>query len=281
MTQFENTFGTGHGIGHLLALPWDLTMHAAAFGGSFGVLFLLLVPLAMRLRPRRLPLLAAVFCVGYVVLWFSPVSSLQARFLVPLAAAAAPFAGAGLERVVRAAAAMNRLTAAVPVALAAGVALLSLPPFITKHERDRHGDLGWLTNVVRETPMAYLTGAESYDAYLRRVLPGYGADRFVAEHARPRDRVMAFADMDEIYTGAAEVVPDYAICLERARADRGDDAQALGALRADRVRYIMWDVERRGEQPDLAVTDPAFERRHLRLVYADDNRLLFRVAARQ
>jgi len=93
--------------------------------------------------------------------------------------------------------------------------------------------------------------------------------------------VMAFADLDEIYAGAAEVVPDYAVCLDQARADRGDDARALRMLRANRVRYIMWDLGRRGEQRELALADWRFERRHLRLVYADASRLLFRVPTAQ
>ena len=83
---FFDRFGFRDGTGSFLALPWDVTMHAAAFGGSIGVAYLILVPLALRRRPSRALALTGLFCLGYVALWASPLSSLQLRFLYPRSA---------------------------------------------------------------------------------------------------------------------------------------------------------------------------------------------------
>ena len=53
LAGFKARFGYGRSFADLIRLPWDVTMHAARFGGSLGPLFLMLLPGAFLLRPRR------------------------------------------------------------------------------------------------------------------------------------------------------------------------------------------------------------------------------------
>ncbi len=154
---FYDKFGYRDGLGSFIAMPWDVTMHGAAFGGCIGVAYLVLLPLALLRRPSRPLVLTALFCIGYLVLWASPLSSLQMRFLVPVLGALAVVAAIGFEAAWELA--RDRVPAAAVVF--AGVVLatlaLALPPFVGLHDRDGEGTL---THVVRETPLDVVTGAE-------------------------------------------------------------------------------------------------------------------------
>ena len=116
-------------------------MHGAAFGGSIGVAYLILVPLAVRRRPSRAFTLTALFCLGYLALWASPLSSLQLRFLVPVLGPLAVLAAAGFDAAWQLA--RERVPAAGAVLAAAVVVVLALalPPFIELHEPDGEGTL--------------------------------------------------------------------------------------------------------------------------------------------
>ena len=136
---FYDKFGYRDGFGSFIALPWDVTMHGAAFGGCIGVAYLVLLPLALLRRPSRPLVLTALFCVGYLVLWASPLSSLQMRFLVPVLGALAVVAATGFE------AAWELARERVPAAAVvfAGVVLatlaLALPPFVRSPRPRRRG----------------------------------------------------------------------------------------------------------------------------------------------
>jgi hypothetical protein len=270
LNRYLDAFGLGHGPLRLLTLPWDVTMHPAAFSGSFGLLLLLGVPLAIRWRPRRVPALVALIAGTYAALWFWPAGTLQARFLVPAMALLAPFAGAGIERAAEAAGQVWRPLAGGVVVAVGVVAVLLLPPFTQRQERDPGR---YLVNVPRATPLAYALGGESRDAYLTRHLPTYGAERRLRELAAPGDRAVVIANsaLDQVDT-PVEHVPVFAVCLAGVYVD---PRRAADALARQRIRFVLWERAQHDGMSEVVVGRPAFEQRNLRLVYQDAGALLF------
>lgn len=274
---FLDGFGYRDGPLGALALPWDMTMHGAAFGGSIGLAFLMLVPFALGTRrPPRALVLCTFFCLAYLFLWASPLSSLQMRFAVPVLSPLSVLAAVGFWRARSMAGALHRRLPVVVSALVLAVLVLSLPPFVRMHERDRQGWQGWQTHVLRETPLDAATGAEKRDAYLTRRLPTYAAIRRLNAVAGPRDRVVTFGQPNSLYSEAV-TVPNYAVRLGSALAPRGAERAAYRGLRRAGVTYVLFERKAKDEQPALALTGPAFERRYLEVVYEDARAVLYRV----
>lgn len=275
--DFLDGFGYRDGPLGTLAIPWDMTMHGAAFGGSIGLAFLMLVPFTfwMRRPPREL-VLCAFFCLAYLLLWASPLSSLQMRFVVPVLSPLAVLAAVGFWHARSMVGALNRRLPVIITALVFTVLVLSLPPFVRMHEQDRRGQEGWLTHVLREVPLNAVTGAEKRGAYLTRRLPTYAAIQRLNALAGPHDRVVTFGQPNSLYSDAV-IVPNYAIRLGRARAPRGQELAAYRGLRRAGVTYVLFERKRRHEQPALALTGPAFEHRYLEVVYKDAHAVLYRV----
>ena len=120
-------------------------MHGAAFGGSLGPAFLMLIPFTLGLRrPPRALLLAAYFCIAYLLLWASPLSSLQLRFVIPVLPALAILAAVGIQRACSTASRVNRR---LPVVIAGIVlATLVLSSTFPEHARTRPPRVGRLAN---------------------------------------------------------------------------------------------------------------------------------------
>jgi hypothetical protein len=272
---FYDHFGYRHGAGWVPALPWDLTMHSAAFGGSLGVAYLILLPLAMRRRPSRAFTLTALFCLGYIVLWASPLSSLQMRFLVPVLGPLAVLAGAGFEGAWELARKGAPAAAAATAALVLAVLVLALPPFIELHEPDGEGTL---THVLREVPLDAVTGAESEAAYIARRVPAYPAIQRLNAIAGARDRVVVAIDPFANYYSQPEAIPDYAVCLGQAGLyDKRPDAvrRALASIGAD---YVLVD-EKVSDSWSINWLRPDLLRTTFDQLYSDGRVRLFRVRA--
>ena len=270
---FYDKFGYSDGFGSFLALPWDVTMHGAAFGGCIGVAFLILLPLALLRRPSRPLVLTALFCIGYLALWASPLSSLQMRFVVPVLGALAVVAASGFEAGWELA--RERVPAAAVVF--AGVVLaslaLALPPFVDLHERDGEGTL---THVVRETPLDVVTGAEGEGAYIARRVPAYPAILRLNRLAGSGDRVVAAIDPFANYYARAELVPDYAVCLGNAGLYDGRPGSPGRALRAIGADYLLVDENKRAGW-SFDWLEPELRRTALVPVYSREGVRLFRI----
>ena len=143
---FLDDFGYRDGLPGLFALPWDMTMHGAAFGGSIGPAFLMLIPFTLGLRrPPRALLLVAYFCIAYLLLWASPLSSLQLRFAIPVLPPLAVLAAVGFQRACSMASKVNRR---LPV-LVAGIVLATLVLYssaLPGHARTRPPRVGRVAN---------------------------------------------------------------------------------------------------------------------------------------
>jgi 4-amino-4-deoxy-L-arabinose transferase-like glycosyltransferase len=276
LAGFKARFGVARTPMNLLALPWDMTMHAARYGGTLGPLFLLLLPALALFRGAAARLTwMGWFVLFFVAIWASPISSFQLRFLVVLTPVLA----------VLAAEAVRRLTAAAPpagskVLAAALLALLALnlPPFTRFHERDRAGWDGWLTHVVHVVPLEVVLGRQSEDEYLAQHIPTYGAWRFLNRAAAPDARVMTFRGGDHYYTHRRRIASVSPMARAAAWQPVGEEAMALRELRALGVTHLV--VDRRsleGGAADVALLSDRMRREHLELVYEDAEALVFRV----
>jgi 4-amino-4-deoxy-L-arabinose transferase-like glycosyltransferase len=243
LAAFKAHFGYGRSLDRLLRLPWDVTIHGAAFGGTFGALPLVLLPAcAAGGRLRRPTIVLGAGVAAYVAVWASPISSFQLRFLVPVAAAAAMLCADGYMRLRRSAAAFGVRAPNGVDALLIAVACLSLPPFTPLNEPDRAGWDGWLTHVLREPPVAVVVGGESERVYLTRALPSYAAWSYADTHLPEDAVVLSFSGGDQWYSHRARIPHDATI-----------------------ARHAVWTARSTGEMlrglNALGVTDVLFDRR--------------------
>ena len=258
LEHFLERFGHGRSAGALAALPWDATVHGAAFGGSLGPLFLVLLPVLLLTRnhPRGVIWIATA-AAAYVAVWASPLSSFQLRFLMPIVPLLALLAAVALERargLARGLPGVALLITAATIALAA----LNFPMFMRLHESDEL----WLTHVLRQPPLAVVIGRQSELEYLRRQVPSFAAWTAIDATLPPDARILTFTEGDHLYSHRWRV-SHYATMArpavwDAAGADTGSAAEALRALR---ITHILFDrrellPERAGS---LALASAAFQ----------------------
>jgi len=280
LSRFEARFGRPRTLPNLLTLPWDVTVHAARYGGAAGPALLLFLPvLAAARRPPGLPLL--LVALAYGALWASPLSSFQFRFLLPAALPLAPLAARALSRLAGLLRAAGfRQARPVLSGCVAALLVLNLPPFIPLHETDRVGWKGWLTHVVRGIPRGVVLGARSEDRYLAVAVPSYRAWQFINTRLPLGARILAFGGGDNYYSRRERI----GINAPAARAavwgaPAGMDRATLQALAALKVSHILVDKQEAATFPpdSVAIVAPAFQRRWLAPLYADDRFVLYRI----
>ncbi|NIV30519.1 MAG: GlyGly-CTERM sorting domain-containing protein, partial [Anaerolineae bacterium] len=200
-------------VPNLLTLPWDMTLHAARYGGNLGPMFLLLLPgLAVRRRRAQATAWLMAFVLLYVVFWASPVSSFQMRFVVPITPLLAVLAAVACTRPMDAW--PGKRATWVRRAACGGVAillLLNLPPFTSLHERDRVGWDGWLTHVIRQVPVAVVIGSTSYEDYLVHSVPSYAVWQHINTYLPEDARLLTFSGGDHLYSERDRVPSDSTI----------------------------------------------------------------------
>ena len=278
LTRFKERFGPERSIQGLATLPWDMTVHGARYGGTLGPLFLILVPWAFARGVRRQAWLVTAGVVVYGGLWASPISSFQMRFIVPLVPPLAALGAAGAASLTAAVARLiPRASPAVVVSTSLLVAF-NLPPFTGWHERDRSGDQGWLTHVVRALPLRVVLGAVSRAEYKGQMVSSFVAwsyiDKVVPHHAR----VLTFSGGDHLYstrrrlwsdaTAAHPITWGGAIGQERLVHQR---AQALG------ITHVLFDRTQiaGGQLSELAIASDVMKLCCLRLLYEDSRFQLY------
>jgi hypothetical protein len=263
----QDRYGTGHGVVKLLTLPWNLIAHPEPFGGSFGILLVVGLFLALKWRPRRIPAIVAAGAISSVALWFWPGGTLQSRYIIPAAALLAPFAGAGVERVVTLAGRVSRPLGLATVSVCTAAVIIA--PLI--------GDTNYGSLADALQGRHYSIGGESQQSYLAQEIPTYGSEMRLKQLARPRDRVLAItdADIDQVDT-PVEHIPYFALDVKGIYLS---DGQAMKDLAQQHVQFIMWQRHSLATQ-GVVVARPEFERRYLRLVYADAKSVLYEVRER-
>ncbi len=274
LARFKETFGRTRTPAHLLALPWDVTMHGARYKGTLGPIFLMLIPVALIAARRRDSVHARVWAVtgaiaAYGAIWASPISSFQLRFLTPAVPLLAALSAYGLSQLPKGA-----------IAIVVPLLLVNLPPFTAWHERDRHGWEGWLSHTARGVPLQVVIGAESEQHYLARLVPSYRAWSFIDAHVPPGSRVLTFAGGDHLYSHVDRIWSD----SPAARAATWDlragrEAEAKSALARLRVTHVLFD-RRQLEQTaagQLAIASAAMRTCCLDRIYEDDRFGVYRL----
>ena len=241
---FKSRFGPARSLGTMALLPWDVAVHGARYGGTFGPAFLILVPLACcgsRLGGSARQVAAGVGV--YLLLWASPISSFQLRFLVPLLPILAVFAAAGFARLTDAAGIVlgTRAPGLLMVPLAA-MLLLNLPPFTRLHERDRVGLTGWLTHVPRAAPTRVVLGALSLEQYLTESVPSYAAWTFIDTTLPPSSRILTFSTGDHLYSSRSRIWSDATAAYPVTwGAPRGREIAVATAAQNMGISHVLFD----------------------------------------
>ena len=293
LQRFFDQFGRPRTPANQLTLPWDMTMHEERYGGALGPLFLALVPLAaLRLRRTRAarvtPLGALVLFSGaYVLLWASPIASFQMRWLLAITPALAVLGAAGYERLSNLSGVVWPRASVAVGGLIAVLLVLDLPPFTPLHEHERRdwsGGTGWLTHVVHGLPVVVI-GAESRDAYLRRMVPTFGAWQAARRSLPPTARVLTWSGGDHFYGTERRLWVFAPVVRAAASAPPGMEASALESLRRLGVTHVLIDkrflvANRYG--PDVtwdsyALTSARTVATRYATVYEDDRAVLYRI----
>ena len=270
LAAFKARFGYGRSFTDLIRLPWDVTVHGARFGGSLGPLFLVLIPAALFVRRRRAVVALAAGVIAYAAFWASPISSYQMRFLMPAVAPLALLAAAGLDAVSHAAGEWHDRGRQLVTAAVFAIAFLNLPPFIRLHERDRLGRAGYITHVLRQPPLAVVSGREAEATYLRRELPSFAAWQAINAELPEAARVLTFAGGDNFYARRRRVPYDSTMARPVLRAAREHVADAVAGLRRLGITHVLFDRDElaRLDVYQLAIASPAIQQACL-VVYED------------
>lgn len=283
LRRFKEHFGRSRTAPHLATLPWDVTVHGASYGGTFGPLFVILIPLAASWpRPNRVPAgwLLLAGSTAYIAVWASPISSFQLRFLVPIIPFLAVLGAEGAMRIREAADAALKHGGVVAGAVIVVLLLMNLPPAIEWHERDRVGWAGWLTHVVRGLPVAVVFGVEKEQAYLGRVVPSYRAWRFINTMLPPSSRVLSFSGGDNLYSERSRISSD-AIVAHAATwgTAAGEERVAVRALTELGITHVLFDKRQfeNGSLRAIAIGTPEMQRCCLALVYEDARFVVYEV----
>jgi hypothetical protein len=283
LRHFKDHFGRSRTAAHLATLPWDVTVHGASYGGTFGPLFLVLVPAAASWRratkaPAGWVLLAG--SAAYIAVWASPVSSFQLRFLLPVVPLLAAVAAHGAMRIGEAADLTLRHGAAAAEAVIVVLLLMNLPPAVEWHERDRVGWSGWLTHVVRGLPFGVVVGVERESDYLARVVPAYRAWHFIDTVLPRSSRVLSFSGGDNLYSDRSRIPSDAIVAHEATwGAEAGEERVAVRALSHLGVTHVLFDKRQleTGSMRAIAIGTEQMQRCCLALVYEDDRFALYEV----
>jgi len=280
LTAFKVHFGLGHGPMALARLPWDVTVHAALFGGSFGPLWLILIPGCLLGGPKgRGATLVVMGVLVYIAVWASPVSSFQLRFLIPVAGALALLAADGWRRLIVESDAVRpvvRRTAGIALLV---VAFLDLPPFSALQEADRFQYQGWLTHVMRTVPAAVVTGREPEAQYLARVLPSSSVWQYANAHLPVNAAVLTFSEGDNLYSHRTRFQYD-SVLARPAIWTATSDGDVFTALQRLRIEYVIFDrrLLTRLESAHLPIADERIQRACTTL-YEDRRYRLCRLAS--
>jgi hypothetical protein len=267
LEEFKTRFGRERTLANIVWLPWDVTTHSARYRGTPGPVFLLLAPLGLLAGAAGRWILLG--CAAYALVWASPISSFQFRFLIPALPLLAMASAAGLRTLPRAA------SAAVGLLL-----VLNLPPFTHWHERDKQGWTGWLTHVVRELPIRVVIGAESERSYLSRSVPAFAAWEFANARLPADARVLTFFGGDHLYSRRDRLWSDTVAARPATwGAEAGREREAFHVLEQLGITHVLLDTRLIGQGPAgrLAVASVAARQCCLEELYTDGRSALYRV----
>jgi hypothetical protein len=271
-------YGHGRGAAALLLLPFRATWNSVQYAGSMGPAWLLGLPLLVLVWKRLAAdakLMAGLVLV-FLVLWATPWSSFQIRYLVPiaplvsvlLAAAVREFSGILVE--------VGWVTARKLVVVGmVAVLVLNLPAFVRLHDARR----GWIPNTIHVPwPVGPRTvlGLHDPELYLRSYLKSYRVVPRVNALVPADGRIVWSAEAAHFYI-RAETIMDYSICVREATwgSGPGDEEAAYRHLRAAGVTHVVWDRTHYDEEDEgLAIRSSRFLGCYAERLYEVDSMVL-------
>lgn len=278
---FKSRFGRERSVRTLALLPWHMSVHGAQYAGTFGPAFLILLPFAFVGDPlRRSPRLIAAGAGIYLLVWASPISSFQLRFIIPLVPVFAAFSAAGLANLTHLA---RRIHPRAPVIVAVPltiVLLLNLPPFTRLHERDRVQWKGWLSHVMRAVPARVVFGAISTERYLETSVPSYSAWRFINETLPHDSRILTFSAGDHLYSRRQRIWSDASAAFPMTwSAPLGHEAAVREVAKRLGVSHVLFDKKQiaDGTIAHLAIRSDPMRTCCLTLIWQDAGYELYRL----
>jgi hypothetical protein len=281
LQKFKDHFGRPRTAVNLLLLPWDMTMHAAEYGGALGPLPLAGLPIMLLAAARRRAAVAVLTSGAvYFAVWASPLGSYQMRFLLPVWVPCGALLAAGTQAILESL--RSRGARAGVRAVLGGVLLASLPPWTFLQEPDRRLWAGWLTQVTHEPPTAVVLGGISQDEWLRAQIRTYGAWEWLNARARAGTRVLTFFSGDQLYSARARIWSE-AVNARAATwgATAGDPGAVRQSLRRLGVDYVLApsDALRTAEYRALDLLRPDVMGPALERVYEDRWTVIYAVRA--
>jgi 4-amino-4-deoxy-L-arabinose transferase-like glycosyltransferase len=280
LAAFKAGFGRSRTLAHQAALPWDMSMHPVRYFGTFGPTLLAFLPFTIAAAARsHVARALGAGALLYFVLWASPVSSFQLRFLVPFWIVAAPLLAAGIQMAIDAAGSVRAPLRGVVTGAVAVLLALDLPPSIPLHEGDRVGWSGWLTHVIRDVPVAVVAGGVSREAYLDEHVRSAAAWRWINANTPADTRVLTFLGGDQFLADRARLWSETPAARAVTWDAPADVDRVIRRVHGLGIRYVL-------VQKPLLRT-PAFERlvllrpdvlaRHFDVAHEDFWMLVYRV----
>jgi hypothetical protein len=261
LDQFKAHFGRPRTFSTLVTLPWDMTIHAALYGGNLGPLFLMFLP-ALLLFRNRTPVIPWLgwLALLYILFWASSLSSFQMRFLLPIVPVLAILTAASLEQILRVVKAVGvkwgqRLVELVIVIFA----LLNLPPFTSLHEVDRLVWDGWLTHVVHTVPLGVVSGKVTEADYLNQKVASYAAWQYIDTNLASESRILTFSGGDHFYSHRQRLSSDSTMAHDAVWVpQRGEEHLMLEQMKALGITHILFDKRQIAdlEAWNLAIIQP-------------------------
>jgi hypothetical protein len=280
LALFKDRFGRPRTAWNLLTLPWDMTMHAARYGGTFGPAMLAFVPgtIVAIIRSRVARALAAGAAL-YFVLWASPISSYQLRFLVPFWVVIAAVLASGIQITIDAAGRVSGGLRALATAAIAVLLALNLPPALPLHEGDRVEWSGWLTHVIHDIPVPVVAGAVSRDAYLDKQVRSAAAWRWIDANTPRGTRVLTFVGGDQFLAHRARLWSEAAAAQPVTWQAPADVELLMRRIHALGIGYVLVQkpLLRTPAFDDLVLLRPDVLDAHFDLAYEDFWMLVYRV----
>jgi len=280
LALFKDRFGRPRTPWNLLTLPWDTTMHAARYGGTFGPAMLAFLPgtiVAITRSPVARALGAGA--VLYLALWASPISSYQLRFLVPFWVVTAAVLASGIQITIDAAGRVGRSARALAVAAVVVLLALNLPPGIPLHEGDRVGWSGWLAHVIHDIPIPVVAGAISRDAYVDKQVRSAAAWRWIDANTPRGTRVLTFLGGDQFLADRARLWSETPVAREVTWDAPADTELLMRRIRALGIGYVLVQkpLLRTPDFEHLVLMRPDVLAAHFALAHEDFWMLVYRV----
>jgi hypothetical protein len=271
--------GVGRSVGALAKLPYTATFHPGPFRGTLGAIFLIGTALAgircagRKFRQTEAGLLTCsglLFIGCYFYAW--ALTAQEIRYLLPLAPLLGAISAVGLLGPET----KSRFALMAGTAAVLGASIIAFPGVYGEVIRE------WTYWHSYQSPMAYLRGTQTAEAYLERDIPSIYVYEYIGRNLKARDRILLLNDAYQFYSRIPTLysftVEGEGILLEQSESGVMDKMKRAGIthvlLNYNGLAPLPGVVPRQGAYFFL---EQAFQERYLKLVYSNHNVTLFAV----